>query len=283
MVSYASSLDTPGILARTVSDAALMFYALAAGDPQDSTCLPDNLRASPVALSCDKRPTSLSGLSVGIPADYNVLDLPDSVVETWTRAADHLKSYGARLVRVTLPHTRYALPAYYVLAPAEASSNLARFDGLRYGARVQSATDPSNVVATTRTASFGSEVKRRILVGGFVLSARARESYFMQASRIRRLIRQDYDRVFRGPDKIDVLLTPASAGSAPTVEAAASATLAAYLADVFMVPASLAGLPAATVPIGMDHGLPLGVQLITDFADEATLFKFAAVLELIKR
>ncbi len=271
IVAFASSLDQAGPLTRTVEDAAIMLGAMAGHDPKDSTSADLPVPDYRAALSGDIR-----GLRVGIPKEYRVEGMPAEIEGLWARGVDWLKAAGAEPVEVSLPHTKYALPTYYIIAPAEASSNLARYDGVRYGLRV-SGDSLDAMYEATRAAGFGAEVKRRVLIGTYVLSAGYYDAYYLKAQRLRSLILRDFTTAF---ERVDVLLTPATPSAAFAAGEKMDDPIAMYLNDVFTVPVNLAGLPGISVPAGLTaDGLPLGLQLIGRAFDEATVLRVAQVLE----
>tara|TARA_A100001011_G_scaffold353009_1_gene394195 strand:- start:255 stop:1709 length:1455 start_codon:yes stop_codon:yes gene_type:complete len=271
IVAFASSLDQAGPMAKTVADSAILLYAMSGYDEKDST---SSDRPNPDILKNFEN-QDLKGLKVGIPMEYNTEKLDKDISSLWDRGADWLKERGAEIQEVTLPHTKYALPAYYVIAPAEASSNLARYDGVKYGLR-EDAASLDDLYSLTRGEGFGEEVKRRILIGTYVLSAGYYDAYYRKAQRIRNLILNDFKKVF---ENVDILLTPTTPSSAFEVGAKMD-PVNMYMNDIFTVPASLAGLPAMNIPAGIDsNGLPLGLQLIANHFDELGLVKFGAALE----
>jgi aspartyl-tRNA(Asn)/glutamyl-tRNA(Gln) amidotransferase subunit A len=271
VVAYASSLDHPGPLTRTVRDAALMLRTMAGHDPKDSTSAPLPVPDFETALTGDVR-----GLRVGIPREFRADGMPAEIEDLWQRGAEWLRSAGAEPVEVSLPHTRYALPAYYIIAPAEASSNLARYDGVRFGLRVEGES-LDEMYAATRAAGFGPEVRRRVLIGTYALSAGYYDAYYLKAQRVRALIARDFAEAF---ERVDCLLAPTAPSAAFPIGEKSDDPIAMYLNDVFTVPANLAGLPAISVPAGLSaDGLPLGLQLIGRAFDEATLLRLADVLE----
>ena len=272
VVAFASSLDQPGPFARTVEDAALLLQAMAGHDPKDSTSAP---HAVPDFAAAARNP-DIKGLRVGIPKEYRVDGTSPEIEALWVRGMEMLKAAGAVPVEVSLPHTKYALPAYYIVAPAECSSNLARYDGVRFGLRVPG-KDLAEMYQNTRGAGFGKEVRRRIMIGTYVLSAGYYDAYYKKAQQIRSLIARDFNQAF---EKCDALLTP----TAPTAAFAAGEKMddpvTMYLNDMFTIPASMAGLPGISVPAGLDKdGLPLGLQLIGRAFDEETMLRAAAALE----
>jgi aspartyl-tRNA(Asn)/glutamyl-tRNA(Gln) amidotransferase subunit A len=270
-VAFASSLDQAGPLTRTVRDAAIMLGAMAGHDPKDSTSVERPVPDFEAALSGDIR-----GLKVGIPAEYRVEGMPGEIEELWTRGIGWLRDAGAEIIDVSLPHTRYALPAYYIIAPAEASSNLARYDGVRFGLRVPS-EDIDDMYEATRAEGFGAEVRRRVLIGTYVLSAGYYDAYYLKAQRVRSLIARDFREAY---ERVDVILTPTAPSAAFGHGEKGEDRIAMYLNDVFTVPASLAGLPGVSVPAALSaEGLPLGLQLLGRAFDEETMLRAAHVLE----
>jgi len=272
VVAFASSLDQAGPMARTVRDCAIMLEAMAGFDSRDSTSLDLPVPQWEANLSSD-----LKGKRVGIPREYRIDGVPAEINALWDQGIEWLKDAGATPVEISLPHTKYALPTYYIIAPAEASSNLARYDGVRYGLR--DAPEGGNLDAmysTTRAEGFGAEVKRRIMIGTYVLSAGFYDAYFTKAQRVRALIKRDFADAFR---QCDVILTP-TAPSAAFGIGETTDPLAMYLNDVFAVPASLAGLPAISVPGGLDgQGLPLGLHLIGNELDEQMVLNAGLAIE----
>ncbi|MCY4397005.1 MAG: Asp-tRNA(Asn)/Glu-tRNA(Gln) amidotransferase subunit GatA [Rhodospirillaceae bacterium] len=273
IVAFASSLDQAGPIARTVRDSAILLRAMAGHDPKDSTSVPAPVPDYEAALTGDIR-----GLRIGIPAEYRLDGTPDAIAALWERGVDWLKAAGAEIVDIGLPHTKYALPAYYIVAPAEASSNLARYDGVRFGLReAGDDADLTEMYEATRGAGFGAEVRRRILIGAYVLSAGYYDAYYIKAQRVRSLIAQDFADAF---GRVDAILTPTTPTAAFPLGEKMDDPIAMYLNDVFTVPASMAGLPAISVPAGLDgDGLPLGLHLIANAFKEETLFRVAGVLE----
>ncbi len=270
-VAFASSLDQPGPLTRTVRDAALMLRAMAGHDAKDSTSVDRPVPDYEAALTGDIR-----GLKVGIPKEYRVDGMAAEIDTLWQQGIDWLRQAGAEPVEISLPHTRYALPTYYIVAPAEASSNLARYDGVRFGLRVPGNT-LDEMYEATRGEGFGAEVQRRVLIGTYVLSAGYYDAYYNKARQVRTLIANDFSKAF---ENVDVVLTPTTPSAAFAVGEKMDDPIAMYLNDVFTVPASLAGLPAISVPAGLSgDGLPLGLHLIGRAFDEETVLKAAGVLE----
>jgi aspartyl-tRNA(Asn)/glutamyl-tRNA(Gln) amidotransferase subunit A len=273
VVAFASSLDQAGAMARDVRDCAIMLGAMAGFDAKDSTSLDLPVPDWDAGLSSDLR-----GKRVGIPKEYRVDNMPPEIDALWERGIAWLKDAGAEIVDVSLPHTKYALPAYYIIAPAEASSNLARYDGVRYGLRdLPEGAGLQDMYAATRAAGFGAEVKRRIMIGTYVLSAGFYDAYFTQASKVRSLIARDFDRAW---ESCDLLLTPTAPSAAFALGEKSDDPLAMYLNDVFTVPSSLAGLPAMSVPGGLDSaGLPLGLQVIGKALDEQGVLNACLAIE----
>ncbi len=272
-IAFASSLDQAGPMARDVRDCAILLEQMAGFDAKDATSLQLDVPAWERGLSCD-----LSGVRVGIPEEYRVDGMPAEIEALWRRGIDWLRDAGAAIVEVSLPHTRYALPAYYIIAPAEASSNLARYDGVRYGLRdLPDGAGLQDMYAATRADGFGAEVKRRILIGTYVLSAGFYDAYYTQAQKVRALIARDFERAW---ERCDVLLTPTAPSAAFALGEKSADPLAMYLNDVFTVPSSLAGLPAMSVPGGLDAaGLPLGLQIIGRPLDEQLVLNAGLAIE----
>ena len=273
IVAFASSLDQAGPMARDVRDCAILLEAMVGFDPKDSTSLDLPVPAWEANLSPDLR-----GKKVGIPKEYRIDGVPAEIDSVWQQGIEWLRDAGAEIIEVSLPHTRYALPAYYIIAPAEASSNLARYDGVRYGKRVQPEQGGLNdMYEATRAAGFGAEVKRRIMIGTYVLSAGFYDAYFNQAQKVRALIARDFEQVWK---QVDVLLTPTAPSAAFALGEKSADPIAMYLNDVFAVPASLAGLPAMSVPAGVDEqGLPLGLQLVGKALDEQSVLNAGLAIE----
>jgi aspartyl-tRNA(Asn)/glutamyl-tRNA(Gln) amidotransferase subunit A len=272
IVAFASSLDQAGPMTRTVRDAAIMLGAMASTDPLDSTSVD-----TPVADYEAGLESGVKGLRVGIPKEYRVTGASPEIDELWQKGAEWLKDQGAELREVSLPHTKYALPAYYIVAPAEASSNLARYDGMRFGYRAKGTDDLIELYEKTRAEGFGREVKRRIMIGTYVLSAGYYDAYYLRAQKVRTLIARDFTRAF---EECDVLLTPATPTAAFGHGEKTADPVAMYLNDVFTVTVNLAGLPGISVPAGLSHdGLPLGLQVIGRAFDEATVLRAGRALE----
>lgn len=272
-IAFASSLDQAGPMARDVRDCAIMLEAMAGFDAKDATSLD-----LPVPQWEAQLNASLKGKRVGIPKEYRVDGMPAEIEALWQQGIAWLKDAGAEIVDVSLPHTKYALPAYYIIAPAEASSNLARYDGVRYGLRdLPDGANLQEMYAKTRAEGFGDEVKRRILIGTYVLSAGFYDAYYTQAQKVRTLIARDFERAW---EACDVLLTPTAPSAAFALGEKSADPLAMYLNDVFTVPSSLAGLPAMSVPGGLDAaGLPLGLQIIGKPLDEQGVLNAALAIE----
>lgn len=273
IVAFASSLDQAGPMARDVTDCAIMLEAMAGFDPKDSTSLDMPVPEWTANLDADMR-----GKKVGIPREYRLDGMDPDVARSWEDGIAWLKDAGAEIVEISLPHTKYALPTYYIIAPAEASSNLARYDGVRYGLRdLPEGAGLQDMYAATRAAGFGPEVKRRILIGTYVLSAGFYDAYYTQAQKVRTLISHDFTNAFR---EVDVILAPTAPSSAFALGEKSADPLEMYLNDVFSVPASLAGLPAMSVPAGLDrNGLPLGLQVIGRAFDEQGVLNAGLALE----
>ena len=272
MVAFASSLDQAGPLTRTVQDAAILLPSMAGHDLKDSTSANVSVPNFELALTGD-----VKGMRVGVPKEYKLEGMPSEIEGLWEKGIEILKAAGASVVDVSLPHTKYALPTYYIIAPAEASSNLARYDGVRYGMRTEQ-EDLQDMYQKTRREGFGEEVKRRILIGTYVLSAGYYDAYYLKAQRVRALIKQDFDEAF---ENVDVLLTPTAPSEAFAIGENDNDPIKMYLNDVFTVPASLAGLPAISIPGGLSNsGLPLGLQIIGKMFDEESVIKAGGVLEM---
>lgn len=273
IVAFASSLDQAGPMARDVRDCAIMLETMAGFDPKDSTSLDLPVPTWEASLSGD-----MGGKKVGIPREYRLDGMDADVAKSWDDGIAWLKDAGAEIVEISLPHTKYALPTYYIIAPAEASSNLARYDGVRYGLRdLPQGAGLQDMYAATRAAGFGPEVKRRILIGTYVLSAGFYDAYYTQAQKVRTLISHDFTNAFT---QCDVILAPTAPTAAFALGEKSEDPLAMYLNDVFSVPASLAGLPAMSVPAGLDrNGLPLGLQIIGKAFDEQGVLNAGLAIE----
>jgi aspartyl-tRNA(Asn)/glutamyl-tRNA(Gln) amidotransferase subunit A len=271
VVAFASSLDQAGPIAKTVEDAAILLTSMAGHDAKDSTSL--DVETPDFASFVGK---SVKGLRVGVPREYRVDGMPAEIEKLWEDGIAWLREAGCEIVEVSLPHTKYALPAYYIVAPAEASSNLARYDGMRYGFRAEG-RNLTEIYENTRAQGFGAEVKRRLLIGTYVLSAGYYDAYYLKALRVRRRIAEDFDRAW---EQCDVLLTPTAPSAAFALGERNADPIAMYLNDVFTVTTNLAGLPSISVPAGVDaQGLPLGLQLIGRALDEGTVFSVAGAIE----
>jgi len=273
VVAFASSLDQAGPMARDVTDCAIMLEAMAGFDPKDSTSLDLPVPEWEANLNAD-----LTGKVVGIPREYRMDGMDADVARSWDEGVAWLKDAGAKVVDISLPHTKYALPTYYIIAPAEASSNLARYDGVRYGLRdLPEGAGLQDMYAATREAGFGAEVKRRILIGTYVLSAGYYDAYYTQAQKVRALISRDFAQAF---EQCDVILAPTAPSAAFGLGENLADPLSMYLNDVFAVPASLAGLPAMSVPAGLNReGLPLGLQIIGRAFDEQGVLNAGLAIE----
>ena len=271
VVAFASSLDQAGPIARTVEDAALLLKSMSGHDPKDSTSLDVEVPDFPSFVG-----RSVKGLRIGVPKEYRVAGMPAEIEALWEQGIAWLRDAGCEIVEVSLPHTRYALPAYYIVAPAEASSNLARYDGMRYGLRAE-AGSLTDTYETSRAQGFGEEVKRRILIGTYVLSAGYYDAYYLRALKVRRRIADDFTQAF---GKVDALLTPTAPSAAFALGENADDPVAMYLNDIFTVTVNLAGLPGMSLPAGLDaRGLPLGLQLIGRPLDEGLLFSLGGAIE----
>ena len=271
IVAFASSLDQAGPIAKTVEDSAILLQSMAGHDPKDSTSLPvdtPNFRAA-----CQR---SIKGMVIGVPEEYRVDGMPPEIEALWQQGIEWAKDAGATIKPISLRHTKYALPTYYIVAPAEASSNLARYDGMRYGARV-SGKDLNGVYENTRASGFGKEVQRRILIGTYVLSAGYYDAYYLRAQKVRQRIAQDFRDAF---ESVDAILTPATPSAAFALGEKSADPVAMYLNDIFTVTANLAGLPGLALPAATDaNGLPLGLQVIGKALDEESVFAVSAALE----
>jgi aspartyl-tRNA(Asn)/glutamyl-tRNA(Gln) amidotransferase subunit A len=273
VVAFASSLDQAGPMARDVRDCAIMLEAMAGFDPKDSTSLDLPVPAWEVGLNSD-----LKGKRIGIPKEYRLDGIDEDIAKMWDNGIAWLKDAGAEIVDISLPHTKYALPAYYIIAPAEASSNLARYDGVRFGLRdLPEGAGLQDMYAATRAAGFGEEVRRRIMIGTYVLSAGFYDAYYTQAQKIRALIARDFDNAWAS---CDLILAPTAPSAAFGLGEKNADPLSMYLNDVFAVPASLAGLPAMSVPGGLSkEGLPMGLQIIGKALDEQAVLNAGLAIE----
>lgn len=270
-VAFASSLDQAGPIAKTVKDAAILLQSMAGYDEKDSTSL--NVAVPDWRASCGK---SIKGQRIGIPKEYMIEGMPDDIKILWDKGIEWLEDSGAEIVPISLPHTKYALPAYYVVAPAEASSNLARYDGMRYGLRTNG-SDLNDTYARTRTVGFGDEVKRRIMIGTYVLSAGYYDAYYLRAQKVRARIVEDFENAWH---KCDTILTPTAPSAPFALGRKVVDPVEMYLNDIFTVTTNLAGLPGISIPAGLNaDGLPLGLQIIGKALDEDTVFATASALE----
>ena len=271
MVAFASSLDQAGPITKTVEDAGLMLAQMASHDQKDSTSVD-----VPVPDYTKVLGQGIKGLRIGVPKEYRIDGMADETEKLWQQGIDWLKDAGATIHEISLPHTKYALPAYYIVAPAEASSNLARYDGVRYGLRVPG-EDLIETYEKSRAAGFGREVKKRVLVGTFVLSAGFYDAYYTKAQKVRTLIKQDFDKAW---ENVDLVLTPTTPSPAFAQGEKSGDPIAMYLEDIFTVTVNMAGLPAISVPGGLSaEGTPLGLQLIAKPFDEETLLRGGEVIE----
>ena len=271
IVAFASSLDQAGPMTKTVKDSALILEVISGHDHKDSTSAKKQTEPFSEKLTKD-----IKGLKVGIPKEYKVEGMPNEINELWNKGIEIVKSLGCETKEISLPHTKYALPTYYIIAPAEASSNLARYDGVRYGFRAEG-KDLIEMYENTRAQGFGDEVKRRILIGTYVLSSGYYDAYYLKAQKVRRLIKNDFDEAFK---TVDTILTPTAPSSAFEIGQNVDDPISMYLNDVFTVPVNLAGLPAISIPAGYDQkNLPLGLQLIGKSFDEQTILNNAYAIE----
>jgi len=272
IVAFASSLDQAGPMTQTVSDCALMLEAMSGFDPKDSTSI--DRKKEKYSKKLNK---NIKGLKIGIPKEYRVDGMPNVIEELWEKGKKILKEEGAEIIDISLPHTEYALPAYYIVAPAEASSNLARYDGVKYGFRSSKGSNLIEMYENTRSEGFGDEVKRRILIGTYVLSSGYYDAYYLKAQKVRQLIKNDFDKAFL---KVDAILTPSTPSSAFKIGEKKNDPISMYLNDIFTVPTNLAGIPAMSVPAGRDkNDLPLGLQLIGKPLGEQTILNLALLIE----
>ena len=272
IVAFASSLDQAGPMTKNVSDCALMLEAMVGFDPKDSTSINKKKENYSKNLSKD-----IKGLKIGIPKEYRVDGMPSQIEELWDKGKKILKEEGAEIIDISLPHTEYALPTYYIVAPAEASSNLARYDGVKYGFRSSKGSNLIEMYENTRSEGFGDEVKRRILIGTYVLSSGYYDAYYLKAQKVRQLIKRDFDQSFKN---VDAILTPSTPSSAFQIGEKKDDPISMYLNDVFTVPVNLAGVPAISIPAGLDKNkLPLGLQLIGKPLAEQNLLNIAYSME----
>jgi aspartyl-tRNA(Asn)/glutamyl-tRNA(Gln) amidotransferase subunit A len=271
VVAFASSLDQPGSFGRTVADTAILLRSMAGHDPKDSTSA--NVPVPDYEAACSR---SVKGLRIGVPREYRMDGMPEDIERLWQQGVAWLRDAGAEVIDVSLPHTKYGLTTYYIVAPAEASSNLARYDGVRFGLREDGA-DLRDLYERTRAAGFGAEVRRRILIGTYVLSAGYYDAYYLKAQKVRALILKDFTDVF---GQVDALLTPTAPSAAFAQGENMDDPIKMYLNDAFTIPASMAGVPGMSVPAGLDaNGLPLGLQVIGKPFDEETVFAVCAAIE----
>lgn len=272
MVAFASSLDQAGPITKTVKDSAILLKSMCSFDTKDSTSL--DVPTPDWAASVGQ---SVKGLRIGVPAEYVVDGMPEEIKALWAQGVEWLKAAGCEIVEISLPHTKYALPTYYIVAPAEASSNLARYDGMRFGHRAEEFSSLDDLYAASRSEGFGKEVQRRLTIGAYVLSAGFYDAYYVRALKVRRRIAEDFDNVW---GKVDAILTPSTPSAAFKLGDKQIDPLTMYLNDVFTVTTNLAGLPGISVPAGLDaNGLPLGLQVIGKALDEETVFKVAGAIE----
>ena len=272
IVAFASSLDQAGPMTKTVSDCALMLEAMVGFDSKDSTSI--NKKKENYSKNLSK---NIKGLKIGIPKEYRVEGMPKEIEDLWEKGKKILKEEGAEIIDISLPHTEYALPTYYIVAPAEASSNLARYDGVKYGFRSSKGTNLIEMYEHTRSEAFGDEVKRRILIGTYVLSSGYYDAYYLKAQKVRQLIKNDFDTAF---NNVDAILTPSTPSATFKIGEKKDDPISMYLNDIFTVPTNLAGIPAMSVPAGYDkENLPLGLQLIGKPLGEQTLLNIAYAIE----
>ena len=272
IVAFASSLDQAGPMTKNVEDCALMLEAISSYDKKDSTSI--NKKKENYSKNLNK---NIKGMKIGIPKEYRVDNMPKEIEQLWSKGIDILKKSGVKIIDISLPHTKYALPTYYIVAPAEASSNLARYDGVKFGYRSNKGKNLIEMYENTRGEGFGDEVKRRILIGTYVLSSGYYDAYYLKAQKVRKLIKKDFDNSFK---KVDAILTPSTPSSAFKIGEKTSDPISMYLNDIFTVPVNLAGLPAISLPAGQDSkGRPLGLQLISNSLDEQRMLNIAFAIE----
>jgi len=272
IIAFASSLDQAGVFANNIADTAILLREIAGYDIKDSTSANREIPNYFENLNQD-----MSGKVVGVPKEYILPDIPEDISKIWEQAIKSLERGGVKVKNISLPHTKYALPAYYIIAPAEASSNLARYDGVRYGFRSEEGTSLDEMYELTRSEGFGKEVKRRVLIGTYVLSAGYYEDYYMKAQKVRRLISNDFNEAFK---ECDFILTPTAPSPAFPIGEKEDDPIKMYLNDIFTVPASLAGIPGISIPFGKSqNGLPLGIQLLSKHFDEQLIFNAGLYLE----
>ena len=272
IVAFASSLDQAGPMTKNVEDCALLLEAMSGYDPKDSTSI--NKKKEQYSKNLNE---NVKGLKIGIPKEYRIDNMPKEIDNIWNKGIDILKKSGATIVNISLPHTNYALPTYYIVAPAEASSNLARYDGVKYGYRSKKGKNLIEMYENTRGEGFGREVKRRVLIGTYVLSSGYYDAYYLKAQKVRKLIKNDFDESFK---KVDAILTPSTPSSAFKFGEKTNDPISMYLNDIFTVPVNLAGIPAISIPGGVDSkGYPMGLQLIAKALDEQTILNIALTME----
>jgi len=272
IVAFASSLDQAGPMTKTVEDCALMLEAMVGFDKKDSTSINKKKENYSKNLT-----DNIKGLKIGIPKEYRIDGMPKAIDDLWENGKKFLKDSGAEIVDISLPNTRYALPTYYIVAPAEASSNLARYDGVKYGFRSTKGNNLIEMYENTRSEGFGDEVKRRILIGTYVLSSGYYDAYYLKAQKVRQMIKNDFDKSFQ---KVDAILTPSTPSSAFKIGEKKDDPISMYLNDIFTVPVNLAGIPAISIPAGADNNnYPLGLQLIAKPLDEQKLLNIAYAVE----
>jgi len=271
IVAFASSLDQAGPISKNVKDSALLQEIISTYDAKDSTSIEFKRKSYSKELT-----NNIKGKKIGIPKEYRVDGMPKEIEELWTKGIEYVKNCGAQIVEISLPHTNYALPAYYIVAPAEASSNLARYDGVKYGFRSKG-ENLIDMYEKTRSEGFGSEVQRRIMIGTYVLSSGYYDAYYLKAQKVRKLIKNDFDDAYK---KVDAILTPSTPSSAFKIGEKTNDPVSMYLNDIFTVPVNLAGLPAISIPAGLDaKGYPLGLQIIGKAFDEQNILNIAYAME----
>ena len=272
IVAFASSLDQAGPMTKNVEDCALLLEAMSGYDEKDSTSI--NKKKENYSTNLNEK---IKGLKIGIPKEYRIENMPQEIDNLWKKGIDILKKSGAKIVDISLPHTKYALPTYYIVAPAEASSNLARYDGVKYGYRSKEGKNLIEMYENTRGEGFGDEVKRRVLIGTYVLSSGYYDAYYLKAQRVRKLIKNDFDQCFK---EVDAILTPSTPSSAFKIGEKTNDPISMYLNDIFTVPVNLAGIPAISIPAGHDKkGYPLGLQLISRALNEQKILNIALAME----
>jgi len=271
IVAFASSLDQAGPMSKNVKDSSLLLEVISSYDSKDSTSIDFKRNKYSEELT-----NNIKGKKIGIPKEYRVDNMPDEIEDLWKKGIDYVKQCGAEVIDISLPHTNYALPAYYIVAPAEASSNLARYDGVKYGYRTKG-MNLTEMYEKTRSGGFGNEVKRRIMIGTYVLSSGYYDAYYLKAQKVRRLIKKDFDEAY---SKVDAILTPSTPSSAFKIGEKTNDPISMYLNDIFTVPVNLAGLPGISIPAGVDkNGYPLGLQIIGKPFDEQTILNIAYSME----